>query len=712
MLALVLLMSTPSALVSASNPQDKPQSDQEEKPIHLKTDLVELRAVVTDKSGRVVKSLTKSDFEIVESGQPQVISFFSAEDLTSTGGAPEAVRRPGAETKTASEVREHGRTIVLFVDTLHLSEASLLRLRKTLLDFVNEQLTDRDVAGVVTTSGGLGIFGQFTQDKEVLRSAIARLSASPESRRDSLYTPYLAARVEQEAPYALDTAMNIVMGEERLPEDPQFRDIVASIARARAREIISEATYRRRVTLMTLKAVADRLAEMPGQRLIMLLTDGFTMLDNAGVIDSSDLQAASSRASRSGVVVYSFGAKGLATLSIFDATRRGTFNPDPGLANRIVSFASAGDRELEAGPARIAKETGGESFFTTNDLGGALQKSLEENGVYYSLSYYSSGHDDKKAFHSVRVRIKGHPEFRVRTQHGYLTEELRRPAPVKSADPAVRLLEAMNAPLATSELEVDAAADFLDLQSDGAQVTLYVYANGRRVGYVSENGNFVGNLGLLIEVIDSQGRPDGITEDKIEIRLSAKQLEEAGLNIYRYNKRLKLKPGLYQIRIGVRDEHTKMIGTASAWVDVADVNSRKPVLSDITLARAQTANHEAPAQPAGAVVPAPASHGVSVFTTTDSIDYRARVYFGNPPAQEAKLKVHWQIRKGADVILEDERPLSSLVVERESNSVEAGARIGLSNIPPAIYELRVTLVGENSDHPATRAKAFEVRPGR
>ena len=45
------------------------------------SDLVEIRAVVTDKQGKVITNLGKDDFEIIEGGHNQAVSFFSAEDL-------------------------------------------------------------------------------------------------------------------------------------------------------------------------------------------------------------------------------------------------------------------------------------------------------------------------------------------------------------------------------------------------------------------------------------------------------------------------------------------------------------------------------------------------------------------------------------------------------------------------------------------------------
>src|SRR6185503_14683642 len=49
--------------------------------VRLKTDLVHLHAVVTDKQGKIIDDLKKEDFELLEMGISQNISFFSHEHI-------------------------------------------------------------------------------------------------------------------------------------------------------------------------------------------------------------------------------------------------------------------------------------------------------------------------------------------------------------------------------------------------------------------------------------------------------------------------------------------------------------------------------------------------------------------------------------------------------------------------------------------------------
>jgi VWFA-related protein len=716
---LIVLLNAQSVMLAAQKSQGRTVSEsQQDTPIQLRSDLVEVRAVVTDKQGKLVKNLRKEDFEIVENGKAQEISFFSAESL-GDGKSPVATTpKPPSEKSGVNAVEVPERTIVLFVDTLHISSVNLLRMQSDLLKFIDEKLTDRDLAAVVPSSGSLGVFSQFTHDKQVLRNAVNRLSIGA-IRSNSLYTPFLASRVENEATngnslqIALETAINIVVAEQRLPDpnDPHLRQIAINAAIARAREILAESTFQRRSTLLTLKAVAEQLAQMPGQRMLLMLSEGFSMLDNSGVSDSSDLQTTISRAARTGVVINTFSAKGLSTLSFFDVSRGG-FTPDSTTVNNMLQFANAGDRELEVGMTRLAKETGGEAFLTTNDLKGALEKALDANTFYYALSYYPSNNDEKDTTRRVKVRVKGHPEYEVRAQTGYLATPLKLENLLEANTPQQTLLQAINSPLASTAIEVDATADFLDLQTDDAQVSLSVYTDGKKLKYLEDNKSYLSKLMLLTEVIDARGNSQGITQDEIQIRLSPEQYKQATQNVYRYNKRLALKPGLYQIRLGVRDTNTELIGTSMTWVEIPKANANKLILSSISFEKFALSNASSQKEAKPIVVPLTVRRGLSLFRNTDFIAFFCTAYNTASIEKEAgELTVRVQILQDSKTVLEDVTiPFSSLVIQKENNAVKFGSQVNLKNLKAGMYEMRITVANQKAKRTATVNKLFEIEP--
>src|SRR4030095_11930750 len=140
--------------------QTQPKNDEKDKQLRLKADLVQVRAVVTDKRGQPVAGLKKEDFELLEEKRPQEISFFSAEGV---GIPADSQKNPDSVRTLRTPTQDAARTIVLFVDTVHTSFENVDQTKRALRRFVDEQMTDRDLVALITSSGSLGLMEQLTR---------------------------------------------------------------------------------------------------------------------------------------------------------------------------------------------------------------------------------------------------------------------------------------------------------------------------------------------------------------------------------------------------------------------------------------------------------------------------------------------------------------------------------------------------------------------
>ena len=187
--------------------QTKSPEIPEEKKIKVKTELMEVRAVVTDRKGTIIENLRHEDFELLENGKQQEISFFSISKVEREQGRTDVkmelptgqITEPQPSTLrrlTEAPVR----TILLYADTLHLSFSSLNAVKDALRRYVNEKLTDQDMVALATSGSTLGVSQQFTRDKQLLRYAIEQIRFGTHSNfNNSLFTPILASDVLKEA---------------------------------------------------------------------------------------------------------------------------------------------------------------------------------------------------------------------------------------------------------------------------------------------------------------------------------------------------------------------------------------------------------------------------------------------------------------------------------------------------------------------------------
>ena len=689
--------------------QNPPAQDQ---PIRVKTELIDLRAVVTDKKGQPITDLRKEDFELTENGKPQDVSFFSVVKIPGRG---EARRTENSTVNTAPGVtagvtrpdETPGRTVVLYVDTLHLSPQNLLGVKQSLRKFIDERLTDQDLTAIVTSAGSLGVVEQFTRDRRTLRYAVNRLGPRPNAR-DTLFSPYIAGMVDRGDREALQVARAIYIAEEHVaPNDPS----VTQMVQMKARQILSEATYLRRASLITLREVVQRLSDLPGQRLLMMVSDGFTLFDTGGGQDTSDLQSVSSRAVRSGVVIYSIDAKGLQPPALFDASI-GNIPNDP----RISSYVSAGERDLENGLNALAKDTGGEAFFNNNDTAGAMGRALDDNQIYYTLAYYPTIEESEKKFRKITIKIRNHPEYQVRAQRGYIPADLAKKAKAEEAlTPQQRFVNAILAPLPLTTIGVVAISDFVEYPQDNAQVSLQVHIDGKTLTYREENGRHRFEAEIVTMVFNSDGKRVDLKSETISGNLAAARLETARQNGFLYNRRLPLKPGLYQIRVGVREPANERKGTAAAWIETPDLSKKnRMALSSLFLSDAAAVGTNEPAsnnEQADAASISKLVQGVRYYNAGQPVIYFFRLYNASNDREEPDAVMQIEI-------LKDEKPINTIpwqpvatrLIGKDAKGLVLGGQLTMPNIQPGIYELRVSVKGPKMKRPVQRSVAFGVEP--
>src|SRR5215510_257315 len=152
--AIILPLST-----SAQTPGPTPPQPPPDEVILINTQWVQTDGMVFDKKGGFVRNLKPEQFELTVEGKPQPITFF---EHVMAGSSREvwllSKEKPDPDSAPANETR--GRTIVFFIDDLHLSLDSLGRTRKALAQFIDNEMTDNDRVAIASTSGDIGFLQQ------------------------------------------------------------------------------------------------------------------------------------------------------------------------------------------------------------------------------------------------------------------------------------------------------------------------------------------------------------------------------------------------------------------------------------------------------------------------------------------------------------------------------------------------------------------------
>lgn len=693
---LILTVVVPAALLAT--PQRETKSPQQDRPLLLKTDLIEIRAVVTDRQGKVVDGLKKEDFEVLENGREQQVAFFSLERLVTQPAATPMQATPdrsGRDLNRPVPVSTPKRTIVFFVDTLHLSNENYLRSRQMLRKFIDQQIRADDLVAVISSGGPMGLFNQFTQNRAVLLNAVETLR--PWAKHRTLFSPYIAYLVVLGDRGATSAAIDIVSQEERVQASGKY-------IQGLARNILSETARWRTASLLTLEAVMARMAKMPGQRLVFFISDGFSLQDNAGNAHG-DLNRVTSRAARSGTLVYSIDAKGLETdLTISDASSKVVIGPS------LYKYISDSLKDEQDSINAIAKDTGGDAFFNNNDMPYAMKKALDSNGVYYAIGYYPAIEKNDSRYRRLTVRVKNHPEYKVRTQKGYQPPDQKREDEIAKHTPEQTILDAIAAPLPKTEIGVTAAAYYIERDVDDSQVSIEVFIDGNTLDYGKQDGQETIDCEVTTVIFDQTGKSTQVITDKVQGSLTPERLEEGKKNGYRYVKRLALKPGIYQARIGVRGNRSERVGTANAFVEVPNLGRAKLAISSIVLTRLGNSNDtKSPPSEVPELLMPGVRQGIAYFHKGSSLAYQLTVYENVVrKAEDSGLMIQSELTLGEQSIYRSEwQPVADRLIRLGKKGFDTGGQINL-DLAPGLYELRIMVKDPKSNRSAQQSVLFEV----
>jgi VWFA-related protein len=287
------------AFFSCISPSAQETTGKQSPPFTIQTDVnrVFVPVVVRDKQGRSVNDLKKDDFQVLDDGKPRIVAGFTIERR----GAGESVQQaPGAATPTPVPQPQTGkqRFVVFLFDDMHMSAAELVPAKKAGTEAINGALSGTDVAAVVATSGKTN--SGLIQDRAKLKDTIAGLQSNEATLGGAADCPnisyYQADLIENKHDSA---AIADAMGQVYKCDpslSPQSDNVAESVMRSSVRRALMMGNQSSQATLAAIQEFVRRMAALPGQRLLVLVSPGFLAISpeaSSGVSRVIDLAAKS-----------------------------------------------------------------------------------------------------------------------------------------------------------------------------------------------------------------------------------------------------------------------------------------------------------------------------------------------------------------------------------------------------------------------------------
>jgi VWFA-related protein len=559
--------------------QEKPQAS--DQAIRISTTLVQLDVVVTDKKGLVVSDLTKEDFELVENGKKQHISFI--EFVEASKGRPNAgpakhAAEPINEAPSLADVR---RTFAFVVDDLTIRNEDLAYVRDMLTNFLENRMQAGDLIAIVRTIGGKGLYQQFTSDKQILRRAVALLTPRTDALRvfGSVEPPTATGRL---LPAGDTASAPIESFGEVIDIDNPTEDTKRSL---RAYMSLGLASF-----------VVDSMRQLPGRKSLVLISGGLPSLQaEPGVTVASVtrfLDVLTDKAARAGVAIHTLDIRGLEgerAVATFDDTPGRSALPSTmsdlqrtsrtGRQDDVVT-GYRGQTTARQGLRSLASSTGGIAVLNKNDFDEGLQKILDLSQGYYVLAYTPSDPKFDDKFRKLEVKVK-REGVKVYSRRGYFAKEEKRGANPETKQE--QLLAAIASPLARRDIEVDAMLIFKAGPQNQGALDIFMVIDPSKLRFDDVDGKKQSNFDVAGFVFDELGKLRGGFSETIVPSLSAFELASAEGGGLLYPASTQLPPGAYQVRLAVRDNKTGAVGTLSRYLEVPDLSKGRLSASSLMI---------------------------------------------------------------------------------------------------------------------------------
>jgi len=179
----------------------------------------------------------------------------------------------------------------------------------------------------------------------------------------------------------------------------QLRTVAERLAEAAAIQALAVGEQDVQVALASVKDYVRRMATLPGQRTLILVSPGFLTLTSQALADESQIMDA---AAESNVTISALDARGLYVTEI-DASERGGGSS---FSTRLKSEYRRNSMSLnENVMAELAAGTGGTYFHNSNDLEDGFRRLTAAPEYLYLLEFSAGNVKQNGSYHRLKVKI-------------------------------------------------------------------------------------------------------------------------------------------------------------------------------------------------------------------------------------------------------------------------------------------------------------------
>lgn len=552
-----LALCAPNILVAQDSKEQPTSGGSAVATIRKNTRLVLVDVVVTDKKGNPVTGLQRDDFRLLDQGKAQQVSVFEEHAATTAPASTQALQ-PGEFTNVPLPGVDQGSVDVLLFDTLNAAVKDQMYAKQELIGFLKEAPAGKRIA-IFELSTRLRMVQGFTTDRNLLLAAADNLAP----HTSAFYFDADQREEEEEMLAWMEAAI----------QDPaRAAEFRRSVMAARS----EVADQRVLATLESMEALARALSGYRGRKNLIWLSSGFPMtmrpdlearnpLENIRTYASRARQAATMMADAQ-IAIYPVDSHGMyTTVSNLGLTTLPTPGRFPRRDRTPVAIEERSEDEfnVRSSMGELADQTGGRVFYNTSDLKKAMADATSM--PYYTLAYRPDHGKWEGKFRRIEVKAakKG---LKLSYRRGYFAVADAWQTPVEEMNRNFVVALQLTSPDSTAlalRVQIHRPAE----RPGTVQIQYSVDASGLNLVDAAENRKS-GVVDFVAVAWNQNNRSAGKSLKTATFNIRPEEMDSVLHNGLPFSNELTLKPGTYNLKLGVMDRNSGKIGTVLVPVTV------------------------------------------------------------------------------------------------------------------------------------------------
>lgn len=678
-----------------------------------------LDVVVRDKKGRLVTDLKESDFTVNDNGQSRPIKSFRIVEGT------DAVSASGGRTQL-----DPLRQLRLITLVFQGGDQNAKKLaRDAAMELIKQELAQNVYLSVMAIDHRLQAIQPFTNDRQLLRKAIARATASVNDytsdtlqvRRD---LEQMLGPMQGGDPSATGRAASLSAAASAASGPGAANSNGANAAMAQLMLITlqsaqaDESADWSRASIFPLLDLVKEQYRLPGRKTILYFSGGFPIEQST----EEPFKQLISIANRANVSFYSVDINGLTTWStaggasgaLNDAAASSAKNVTSSTAGISMDQARAADMAMDAGKGdtqqnirTLAEQTGGVLIANTNDFRAPIRKIAEDVQSFYEITYDPQIEKYDGAFRKVFIKTDV-ADLRVQSRAGYfaLPPNLTQGGQLLAAY-EVPLLQALDMQPLKQDFGFQAEAmHFRSPNGCTCEVVVDVPIGGLTFEENKQAGYFDGKLAYVAVVKDASGQVVKKLRQEIPLRVTPDKLAAyKAASHFIYDEGVSLAPGKYTLETAVLDMPSQKVSAHKASF-VVPVQSDALGISSVTLirntkAKDGTTKADNPMLMSDKVI-LPTVNPVLKKSDSDAISFYLTIYPDKKNAEKPNLVMIFS--KDGQVLGKANAP--QLGDPDAQGRIQYVANAPASALPPGNWEIR--FVAQQGKESADEAVTFTL----